>query len=216
MIKITLIRRPRAQRRADENEGRNTARSSNRVTIVHLRCPDCPTLGQAPWPSRFARYPISDIVTAMRPFDIRSFRKLSFLVLMPAVVLVGAGCSSFDREWKKIGPNSVATSGLVGRWEGQWSSDVNGHHGKLRCIVMKEGDDYEARFHAKYRRILSFGYTVPLKAEPTVTGYQFHGEADLGALAGGIYHYAGRADGTNFFSTYSCKYDHGTFQMERR
>lgn len=152
----------------------------------------------------------------MRLIGIRTLRKLALLVLMPTVVLVGASCSSFNREWRKVGRNAVASSGLEGRWEGEWSSDVNGHRGRLRCIVNKDEDVYRARFHAKYRKILSFGYTVPLKAEPTENGYKFRGEADLGSLAGGIYHYEGHADATNFFSTYSSKSDHGTFQMQRR
>jgi len=155
------------------------------------------------------------MVTAMRLIGIRSLRRLGLLVLMPTVVLIGASCSSFNREWSKTGRNPVAVSGLEGRWEGQWISDVNGHHGKLRCIVNKYGDAYRARFHAKYRKILSFGYTVPLKAEPTDHGYKFRGEANLGSLAGGIYRYEGHAEATNFFSTYSSKYDHGTFQMQR-
>ena len=33
--------------------------------------------------------------------------------------------------------------------------------------------------------------------------------------AGGLYTYKGRATATNFFSTYSCKYDHGIFEMTR-
>jgi len=152
----------------------------------------------------------------MRSSGIRTFRKLSLLLFMPLVVLLGAGCSSFNREWKKAGRNPVAASGLEGRWKGQWISDVNSHHGKLRCIIKKEGDVYQARFHAKYKKILGFGYTVPLKAEATDNGYKFHGEADLGSLAGGVYHYEGHADATNFLSTYSCKYDHGTFQLQRQ
>jgi hypothetical protein len=163
----------------------------------------------------FTRCSISDIVTAMRLYGVRNFRKFALFVFMPAVVLLGAGCSGFNREWKKIGRDSVAGSGLEGRWEGKWVSEKNGHHGKLRCIVRKDGEVYQARFHAKYQKILSFGYTVPLKAEPTDDGYKFSGEADLGALAGGVYHYDGRADATNFFSTYSSQYDHGTFRMER-
>jgi hypothetical protein len=160
---------------------------------------------------------MSDMVKAMRLFGIRAFRKkLALLTLMPIVVLVGASCSSFNREWKKAARNPVAESGLEGRWEGQWSSDVNGHHGRLRCIVENKGDVYRARFHAKYQMILSFGYTVLLKGEPTDNGYKFNGEADLGALAGGVYHYDGHAEETNFFSTYSCRYDHGKFQMQRR
>lgn len=149
-------------------------------------------------------------------FEIRTFRKLGLIVLLPLVVLVGVSCSSFNREWRKTGKNPVAAKGLEGRWEGEWISDVNGHHGKLRCIIVNEGDVYRARFHAKYQKILSFGYTVPLKAEMTANGFKFQGEADLGALAGGLYKYEGQADAANFFSTYSCKYDHGTFQMQRR
>jgi len=30
-----------------------------------------------------------------------------------------------------------------------------------------------------------------------------------------VYHYDGHADTTNFFATYTSKYDHGTFQMVR-
>jgi hypothetical protein len=150
----------------------------------------------------------------MRFIGICDLRKVFWLVLMSAIVLSGAGCSSFNREWEKAGPND-ANSGLEGRWEGQWISEVNGHHGRLRCIASKDGDVYRARFHAKYRKILSFGYTIPLKAEAMGNGYKFSGEADLG-IAGGIYRYEGHSDATNFFSTYSSKYDHGTFQMQRR
>jgi hypothetical protein len=154
-------------------------------------------------------------MTDMR-FGIRTFRKLGLTILMPAVVLIGASCGSFNREWRRAGKNPVTTTDLEGRWEGQWISDVNGHHGKLRCIIKKEGDVYRARFHAKYRKILSFGYTVPLKTERTRDEFKFQGEANLGALAGGIYHYEGHADATNFFSAYSCKYDHGKFEMRRQ
>jgi len=165
-------------------------------------------------PSAFTRCWISDMVTAMRLYGLGTFRKFALLIFMP-VVLLGAGCNSFNREWKKVGRNAVAGSGLEGRWEGKWVSEKNGHRGKLRCIVKKDGEVYQARFHAKYQKILSFGYTVPLKVEPTEDGYKFSGEADLGSLAGGVYRYDGRADATNFFSTYSSQYDHGTFRMER-
>jgi len=151
----------------------------------------------------------------MRLIGIGPLRKLAFVVLFPTVILVAAGCSSFNREWKKVGQNPNAGSELEGRWEGHWISEVNGHHGRLRCLVSREGEVYQARFHAKYMKILSFGYTIPLRAAATDNGYIFSGEADLGVM-GGIYRYEGHADATNFFSTYSSKYDHGTFQMQRR
>src|SRR5689334_10765795 len=155
------------------------------------------------------------MVTVMPLIGIRTIRKLALLAMMPAVVLIGTSCSSFNREWRKVGRNPDARTGHEGRWEGDWLSEVNHHRGKLRCIVTNEGNIYRARFHAKYLKILGFGYTVALKAEPTDTGYKFRGEADLGVM-GGIYQYEGRADTTNFFSTYSSKYDHGTFQMQKR
>jgi hypothetical protein len=154
------------------------------------------------------------MVTAMRLIGIRRFRKLALLALVPAVALVAASCS-FNREWREVGRNPIANSGLEGRWEGRWISQENGHRGRLRCIVSKDGEYYRARFHAKYVKILSFGYTIPLKAEATDNGYKFRGEANLGVM-GGVYRYEGYADATNFFSTYSSKYDHGTFQMQRR
>lgn len=149
-------------------------------------------------------------------FGIARFRKLALLVFMPLLVLVGASCSSFNREWRRVEKDPVLLTDLEGRWEGRWISDVNGHHGKLRCIIKRNGDVYSARFHAKYQKILTFGYTVALNSEKTESGFKFSGEANLGALAGGVYHYEGHADGTNFLSTYSCKYDQGKFEMQRR
>ena len=105
---------------------------------------------------------------------------------------------------------------IAGRWQGLWRSDVNGHNGQLRCLITKESDQtYRAYYHAKYRKILSFSYTVPLRVEPSDGVYKFQGEADLGWYAGAVYHYEGRASPTNFFSTYRSKHDHGTFQMTR-
>ena len=104
---------------------------------------------------------------------------------------------------------------IQGRWQGTWLSEVNGHTGKLHCLVAKQDDGkYQARYHAKYRKILSFGYTVALDATQTNGIYKFSGEADLG-WAGGVYRYEGQASSTNFLSTYKSKHDHGIFQMSR-
>jgi len=144
---------------------------------------------------------------------MRCFRIFTVLLIG---MLFGSGCSTFNRDWKIAGANPAPAAGLEGRWQGDWLSGVNGHSGMLRCIVTESADgSYHARFKAKYRKVLSFGYTVPLKVERTENLFKFQGEADLGWLAGGVYHYAGRAGPTNFFSTYSCKYDHGTFRMGR-
>ena len=137
-------------------------------------------------------------------------------VLLLGATFLGGGCTTFNHEWRNATANPVPGTDLQGPWKGLWVSDANGHTGKLRCVVTR-GDNgiYRARFHAKYRKILSFGYTVPLKVERTDNSFNFRGEANLGWWAGGVYHYDGHADATNFFSNYSSKYDHGTFQMAR-
>ena len=141
---------------------------------------------------------------------------VSPLVFLLTATLLGGGCTTFNREWEKAARNPIPETDLQGPWTGSWSSDASGHTGKLRCVVTKADDGfYRARFHAKYRKVLSFGYTVPLKVEPAGDSFNFRGEADLGWLAGGVYQYDGHADVTNFFSNYSSKYDHGTFQMAR-
>jgi len=135
--------------------------------------------------------------------------------MMLLALFLAGGCTTFDHDWKKAG-GQAPTDDLQGRWQGVWASEADGHTDKLRCVVTKNEDGtYRARFHAKYRKVLSFGYTVPLKVEQAAGAYKFRGEADLGWLAGGEYYYEGHADRTNFFSTYKCKYDHGTFQMSR-
>ena len=117
-------------------------------------------------------------------------RVVVFSTLLLAVLM--AGCSSFNRDWKAADKINYASSDLAGRWEGRWLSDVNGHNGKLRCLITHEKDSvYQARFRAHYAKIFRFSYTVPLVAERAPDGFKFAGEADLGGLAGGVYSYRG-------------------------
>jgi hypothetical protein len=131
-------------------------------------------------------------------------------------LLLAGGCSTFNHDWNQAARQPAPANDIQGRWQGVWVSEVTHHTDSLRCVITKSGDSaYRARFKAKYHHVLTFGYTVPLKVEPGTNGLSFSGEADLGWLAGGVYHYEGHAGATNYFSTYSCKYDHGTFQMTR-
>jgi len=105
---------------------------------------------------------------------------------------------------------------MEGRWQGYWLSDVNGHNGKLLCIVSRQDNGgHTARFRATYKKILHFSYRVPLTVERQNDVWHFHGKEDLGKLAGGTYEYNGTATLTNFHSNYRSKYDHGVFEMER-
>jgi hypothetical protein len=139
---------------------------------------------------------------------------VGFAALLAALFVTG--CSTFNYEWRRVVRVGTATNDVVGAWEGKWVSNLNGHNGKLRCLITRETNGVlNARFYATYKRILRFGYTVPLEARGTDNGVAFLGSADLGKLAGGVYKYSGYATPTNFFSTYESKYDHGTFEMLR-
>ena len=146
--------------------------------------------------------------------------KPAFLNLLAAVVLFfGAGCSTFKLDWDAARALPATPKDLSGRWEGKWTSEATGHADQLRCLITKTGDlQYLAQFHARYKRGLSFTfeYAVPLVAAETEPGHwKFSGDAELGWYAGGAYHYEGMATATNFFSFYSCKYDHGKFELTR-
>ena len=113
----------------------------------------------------------------------------------------------------------VPTEGIAGPWEGRWISQVNGHNDALRALIIPvDTNHYDVKFYAAYKKWITvhFGYTVRMETAPAANGaLTFHGSEDLGALAGGVYTYEGRADRTNFFSTYNSKYDRGTFEMKR-
>ena len=147
----------------------------------------------------------------------RTHRRLTLLLLLAMIGIAIPGCSSFDRKWKAAAATAPPTDSIEGRWSGHWRSDVNDHNGKLRCIMTRLSPElYEARFHAKYAKILSFSYTARLNAQPG-EGDQvvFQGESDLGWYAGGVYQYDGWATPEKFFCTYKSKHDHGKFEMTR-
>jgi hypothetical protein len=138
------------------------------------------------------------------------------LLLLLSILSLGSGCTTFDKAWAQAAHEPLTSNNLLGRWHGTWLSDANGHNGTLRCVVTQKADGtLSARFRAVYRKVIGFGYTVPLQATESNGAFRFTGEANLGWWAGGVYHYEGYANETNFFSTYSCKYDHGTFRMTR-
>lgn len=137
-------------------------------------------------------------------------------IAVPALIATLSGCSTFDDDWAAA--KGLAT-GIEGRWEGTWSSDGNGHHGGLRCLVTRRSDNgLDARFHATYSDwcgTLGFEYTVPLTVTAAAEGWRLGGRADLGWLAGGVYEYDGLATLLKFFCNYQAENDHGIFVMER-
>ncbi|HVR73379.1 MAG TPA: hypothetical protein VMT52_03570 [Planctomycetota bacterium] len=139
---------------------------------------------------------------------------------LPAATVLAAllvGCSSFERDWQAAGADlAPVVDPIRGRWEGSWRSDVSGHEGALRCLVSASEDgSLVARYRAEYGCCFSFEYSVPMVVEREDDACRFTGSADLGWLAGGVYHYEGRADGKAYTSTYTSEDDHGTFTLAR-
>lgn len=132
------------------------------------------------------------------------------------VVLLLCGCSSFNRAWHQAEQTPTPPDSIAGRWEGKWLSDVNGHTGRLRCLLTPKNDTiYTARFRATYWKIFRYSYQVDLQFEMRDGLAHLKGEENLGWLAGGVYQYSGNVTPTNFQSTYSSSYDHGVFEMTR-
>ena len=147
----------------------------------------------------------------------RKFSNTAFLPACVAVLLL-CGCSTFNYEWRQAVKKPIPTNNITGRWTGRWISQANGHNDQLRCLITQvDKTHYDAKFHAAYKTWITFhfGYTARLETRPGRNDVTFHGAADLGLLAGGIYTYDGQASATNFFSTYDSKYDRGIFQMQR-
>jgi hypothetical protein len=127
---------------------------------------------------------------------------------------VFSNASEFNRHWSQDDFDSAAANGLPRRWEGQWISKTNGHHGALRCVLTENSPtEYAATFYAVYGGMLRVCYTVPLRSQRNGEMLKLEGDAELGRLAGGTYHYAGEATAGAFRCTYECSYDRGTFEM---
>jgi hypothetical protein len=141
----------------------------------------------------------------------------SRLFALLGLVLILTGCSTFDRDYQAALKQPVSAESPVGPWTGRWTSDKMGHTGELRCLVQKDiGDDlYTARFKARFWKCFTYTSTATLTMKPKGEEFYFDGNAQLGWLAGGEYKYEGRVNPKFFFSEYQCKWDNGTFYMER-
>ncbi len=132
------------------------------------------------------------------------------------LLLFASGCSSFDRAWRRAAAAPEPPKDIQGAWTGTWRSDRDGHDGALRCVITEwEDGKFLALFRATYWKTLEFDQSVVLVARERRGTWTFEGSADLGALAGGVYHYKGTATPRNFTATYRSKYDRGVFTMAR-
>lgn len=124
------------------------------------------------------------------------------------------GCSTFNRDWKAAAA-APSASGLAGCWDGEWRSDANGHHGRLRAIATSTGpDQHHVRFRANYGGFLRFNYAMDLAVRRDASGQQtIQGEADLGIW--GRYGCNGVLGTNTLEARYDATHDRGVFRLNR-
>jgi len=148
-------------------------------------------------------------------------RRLALVLAAGAACLSFSSCTDFKQQWKLAIEESAKINGkhadLTGPWEGTWTSDTNGHNGKLRAIITKQPDgQFEFHYWAQWQKVLSGSFKENYPVEAKKDGsFTFQGEKDLGKL-GGKFSHQGSATATNFKATYDSEMgDKGVFELQR-
>ncbi len=156
----------------------------------------------------------------MKPFRILS-RKFAIIAAAGATCLSLVGCTDFKEQWRKATDEAAKRKGkyadLTGPWEGTWKSDVNGHNGKLRCLITRQDDGtYEFHYWAQWQKVLSGSFRENYEVVDKKDGsFTFSGEKDLGKM-GGKFTHKGTAKATSLDATYRSELgDHGVFELTR-
>lgn len=127
------------------------------------------------------------------------------------------GCSPFPRDFRAAAATDPPRSAL-GAWRGEWSSETNGHHGPLWCIVSPtpgQPGHTDFRYRAGWG-LLQFGdYVHTVAATPAADGTL--ALDDEMELPGGFgrYRVVGRVDPETFDVRYHSRGDRGTMSLRR-
>ena len=140
--------------------------------------------------------------------------KRPILPLLFVITLFQTGCLTYHTSWKK--PEPRHDDHIVGRWQGAWLSEHNGHKGKLRAVAThKEGNIYRFQFGATFMLLLTASYDVDFTILPGDNFDILSGEAELPGYMGGLYNYEGKIENGKFTAKYKSKLDHGIFEMSK-
>jgi hypothetical protein len=140
-----------------------------------------------------------------------------------SVVLLGAGCSSYERRWTAAQAAARASDPFVGSYAGKWGSfRYKNATGKLWCILTQQSPDiYLAEFRATWHGIFSSTHTVTLRVTDRAKAAgrpiaAFTGAAEIKMWIGsGRYHCTGKLSPTSFVAEYDADYDRGRFELQR-
>ena len=125
---------------------------------------------------------------------------------------------AYEYRWHQAA-SSAAPEGIEGTWDGTWQSEVNGHHGRLRCIIGPAIDDsshHPFRYRATWMRFLSGGYRAEHQVTPIAPDqWTFSGQHQLPNWAGGLYQYEGTIHDDTMSVRYDCAIDRGHYELTR-
>lgn len=156
---------------------------------------------------------------AARPPQHARGGRLRLAWLCGLCLLAAPGCtalSGYHHDWREATRWCHRPVELTGAWDGHWVSDKSGHRGHLRAIICRTSDGrYYARFHARFFKLLTANYDIPLCVAHEGCRVRFWGSAYLGELAGGTYHCSGYATACEFRACYRSSNDFGRFEMCR-
>ncbi|MCB1076814.1 MAG: hypothetical protein KDM64_03200 [Verrucomicrobiae bacterium] len=158
---------------------------------------------------------------------IRSlFRAVSMGML--ALVLSHCAGGQFNQDWNAAvaaRQSSAKPDPVTGPWTGTWLSQMNGHHGNLRCLVepveatpgavAAAENLYRFRYHATWGNLMRGGFKAdfPVVKEGRNT-YLVKGTKKVGLF--GDFDHDGKIVGDSFNANYASDVgDHGTFEMKR-
>jgi hypothetical protein len=147
----------------------------------------------------------------------RYARQLAAVALL-AVVASIAGCTPFSnfRQQCACAARRPAVD-PAGCWAGSWQACTSSHKGCLDAIITNcDNTQFNVRFHATFFKVFSYEYEITLTAYEQDGVWHFHGQKDLGKLAGGMYYYDGTVTATDFRATYRTCKDNGVFVMCRQ
>ena len=133
---------------------------------------------------------------------------------IPALCLVLAGCSTFDRDWEAA-CQSYDHESIEGPWQGVWKSGATGQTAEVRCLVTeREEGGYVARKRIDFGFMFSGEETIPIRADHRHDMITVRGEVDRG-FNGGVLRYEGSVKNGKYTAQYHSRYDYGKYIMTR-
>jgi hypothetical protein len=131
-----------------------------------------------------------------------------FGLLLVTVIL--AGCTSFEKDWNSA--STATTGGIAGRWVGTWQNTNNTHGGVLKAVLKPDGtNEFAARFYAEWGSH-SGSFKTTLRGHFENDTFLFDSSK---RIMGFKITTRGNATPTDFFATYSSRFDNGTFTLKR-